>query len=323
MLKRKYPNLKIVITIGGASLPPQAFSAMAATAVSRRHFVSSCISDYILGHFSGAFGQTPNQWESGVSVQGPPGPAVPDTPELRDGLEIDWEFPTKGDTDNFTALMKEFRTQLDAINKGRYLLSFDAPAGQWAFQYLNLRAVEEYCTYIDLMTYDYNGPWNNQTGFVAPLYQTKYDTDPTLNVAWTVDAYVAAGVPAHKILLGIPFYGYGWAASGGNPAEEGQYETATPLATNTEGFNYILTSLLPAMQMFRDSTANDGKTATPWLFDGANFWTYDDGQSIAQKMTFVREKDLGGAFAWEASGNLPDGDLSNIIFVGLRAIPDL
>ena len=318
LLKQRYPNLKIVITIGGGSLPPQAFSAVAATEASRKHFVSSCIADYILGHFSGAFGQTPNQWETGVSVQGPPGPPVPDTPGLFDGIEIDWEYPAQGDTANFTALMQAFRTQLDSISNGRYLLSFDAPAGEWAFQYINLPAVAQYCNYIDLMTYDYNGPWNNQTGFVAPLYQTKYDTDPTLNVAWTVDAYLAAGVPPQKILLGIPFYGYGWAVTGGNPAQEGQYETATPLATSTQEFGYILTSLVPAMQEFRDSTTNDGKTATPWLFDGINFWTYDGSRSIAQKMRFARAKGLGGAFAWEASGDLPDGDLSNAIFFGLR-----
>lgn len=318
LLKQKYPNLKIVITIGGASLPPQAFSAMAATAKSRQHFVASCISDYIKGNFTGAFGQKPNQWETGVAVQGPPGPAVPATPGLFDGLEIDWEYPADGDTANFTALMKEFRTQLDAIGNKRYLLSFDAAPGAWAFQYVDLPAVAQYCTYIDLMTYDYNGPWQNQTGFVAPLYQTKYDSDATLNVAWTVEAYLQAGVPARKILMGIPFYAYGWSVNGTGTAQEGQYEPATPLATSTQSFAYIKTTAEPVMQVFRDNITNDGKTATPWLFDGTNFWTYDDSESIAQKMEFVQAKGLGGAFAWEASGDLPDGDLAHAISHGLK-----
>ena len=327
LLKQKYPDLKIVITIGGASLPPQAFSAVAATAASRKHFVSSCIADYIKGHFSGAFGQMPNQWESGVAVQGPPGPAVPNTPGLFDGLEIDWEYPLAPDTANFTALMKEFRTQLDALDKGRYLLSFDAPPGAWAFQYIDLPAVARYCTHIDLMTYDYAGPWANETGFVAPLHQTKYDPDPTLNVAWTVDAYLQAGVPAQKILLGIPFYAYGWTVDGGDAAQHGQFEVATPLPAsgpnplNTESFAYVKTVEEPLMQVFRDDLVNDGKTATPWLFDGTIFWTYDDPDSIRQKMEFVRRKGLGGAFAWEASSDLPDGDLGKAIFFGLQEYP--
>lgn len=321
LLKQKYPNLKIVITIGGASLPPQAFSAVAATDASRKHFVSSCINDYIQGHFTGAFGQTPNKWETGVSVQGPPGPAVPDTPGLFDGIEIDWEYPVAGDTANFTALMKEFRTQLDALGKEPYLLSFDAPAGGWAFQYIDLPAVQRYCTHIDLMTYDYNGPWQDQTGFVAPLYQTKYDTTATLNVAWTVDAYLEAGVPARKILLGIPFYAYGWTVSSNNPGQDGQYEAGTPLATSTQSFAYIKTTAEPVMQVFRDDVTNGGKTLTPWLFDGTTFWTYDDSESIHQKMEFVHHKGLGGAFAWEASNDLPDGDLGDAIFYGLQSRP--
>ncbi len=329
LLKEKYPRLKILMTIGGASLPPQAFSAVAATAANRKHFVSSCIADYIQGHFSGAFGQTPNQWESGRAVQGPPGPAVPDTPGLFDGLEIDWEYPLAGDTANFTELMKEFRTQLDALKKGRYLLSFDAPAGAWAFQDIDLPAVARYCNVIDLMTYDYAGPWQNPTGFVAPLYATKYDPDPTNNVAWSVDAYLAAGVPAEKILLGIPFYGYGWTVDSGAPAgQNGQFVMAMPLPASgpdpvsSESFRYITTVAEPAMQVFRDDITNGGKTATPWLFNGTTFWTYEDPASIQQKMEFVHRKGLGGAFAWELSDDLADGDLANAIYSGLRDFGD-
>ena len=328
LLKQKYPNLKLVATIGGASLPPQAFSAMAATAASRQHFVSSCIADYIKGQLTGALGQTPNQWEIGRLPQGPPGPAVPDTPGLFDGLEIDWEYPVAADTANFTALMQEFRTQMDAVAKGRYLLSFDAPAGAWAFQNIDLPGVTQYCTYVDLMTYDYDGPWMNQTGFVAPLYASKYDPDPTLNVAWSIDAYINAGVPASKILMGVPLYGYGWTVDSSAPAaQNGQFVAATPLPASgpdplsSESFRYVVSAARPVMQVFRDYIANDGKTAAPWLFDGKTFWTYDDPDSIRQKMRFARSKGLGGAFAWEASQDLPDGDLVKAIYAGLQDLP--
>ncbi len=328
LLKQKYPNLRVVITIGGASLPPQAFAAVAATDASRKHFAASCISDYIQGHFTGAFGQNPNQWESGRVVQGPPGPAVPDTPGLFDGIEIDWEYPTAADTANATALMKEFRKQLDNIQRDRYILAFDAPAGEQNFTNINLAAVAQYLNYFDLMTYDYSGPWENQTGFVAPLRQTKYDPYATLNIDYTVNAYLAAGVPAEKILLGVPFYGYGWNVVADGPNPNGQFDPATPLPApgapdpvNTEGYNYIKTVVEPLAQGFRDNSANGGNTATPWLFDGKTFWTYDDAESIYQKMTYARRKGLGGAFAWETSGDLPDGHLAKSVFSGLHHLP--
>ncbi len=327
LLKQKYPQLKIVITIGGASMPPQAFAAASATAASRRHFAQSCISDYIQGRLTGAFGQKPNQWEPSATVQGPPGPPVPDTPGLFDGIEIDWEYPTAADTANFTALMQEFRTQLDALQKHKYILSYDAPAGEQNFTNIDIGALDKYVTYVDLMTYDYAGPWQNQTGFVAPLRQTKYDPFGTLNVAYTVHAYLASGASPEKILLGIPLYGYGWKLAAPS-SREGQFEAASPLPApgnpdpvNTEGFNYIKTAVEPVSQLFRDNTTNDGSTNTPWLFDGSVFWTFDDAFSIRQKMDFARQEHLGGAFAWELSGDLPDGDLMRSIYAGLNRIP--
>ncbi|MBV9269208.1 MAG: hypothetical protein JO061_23765 [Acidobacteriaceae bacterium] len=318
LLKQKYPDLKIVITIGGASLPPQAFAAMSSTAASREHFVSSCIADYIQGHFTGAFGQQPNQWEpKSTSVQTAPGPPVPDTPGLFDGIEIDWEFPTAADTANFTALMKEFRRQLDAIQKHRYILSYDAPAGQQNFSNIDIAAVDRYVTYVDLMTYDYSGPWQSQTGFVAPLRATQYDPDPTLNIVYTVNSYVANGASPEKILLGVPLYAYGWKVNAPS-TREGQFEPATPLAVSTEPFSYIKTTVEPVWQLFRDRETNGGTTSTPWLFDGTTYWTFDDEHSIHEKMTFAANQGLGGAFAWELSNDLPDGDLMRAIYAGLN-----
>jgi chitinase len=177
--------------------------------------------------------------------------------------------------------------------------------------------------------YDYSGPWENSTGFVAPLYQTQYDPDPTLNVNYTVQAYLAAGVPPEKILLGIPFYSYGWTVTSSPQAlaQNGQYVPATPLPSqpntpppnppyNTEEYNYIVTSLLPNYEMFRDPT-----TKTPWLFDPVNtlnFFTYDDAESLHVKMEYAKANRLRGAAIWELTGDLPDGELVKSLFDGLH-----
>ena len=77
-----------------------------------------------------------------------------------------------------------------------------------------------------------------------------------------------------------------------------------------------MTNLLPNYEMFRDST-----TKTPWLFDPVNtlnFFTYDDAESIHQKMEYADANQLRGAAIWELTGDLPDGELVKTIFYGLR-----
>lgn len=136
-----------------------------------------------------------------------------------------------------------------------------------------------------------------------------------------MSACLAAGACPGKILLGVPFYGYGWSVAPNAPNPDGQFDPATPLTVSTENHNYIKTTLESVMQAFQDHASNGGITKTPWLFDRTNFWTYDDADSIYQKMEYVRSKGLGGAFAWELSGDLPDGHLEKTIYAGLSGLP--
>ena len=103
-LKQLYPNLKIMISIGGWTWSSN-FSA-AAEPQNRAAFVQSCIDQYILGNLA----------------QSAPGAAA----NVFDGFDIDWEYPNNPgngnaygpqDTANFTGLLAEFRSQLDTLGK--------------------------------------------------------------------------------------------------------------------------------------------------------------------------------------------------------------
>ena len=78
------------------------------------------------------------------------------------------------------------------------------------------------------------------------------------------------------------------------------------------GYNYIVT-ILSQYQQFRDSINQE-----PWLYDGYNFWTYDDPTSLAFKMDYVRKNHLGGAMFWELSNDTSDGVLIKTLAKGLR-----
>jgi chitinase len=285
-LKQRYPRLKVVMSLGGGGVATP-FSEAAATPASRKAFAASCISTFIKGNFG-----------NGVAA----------TPGIFDGIDIDWEYPVATDTANLVELVKEFRKQLDQVRPG-LLLTMASPAGSWAYQNIDLPGTAKYLDFYDVMTYDFAGPWQTATGFVAPLYQTQFDPDPTNNADATISAYLAAGVPAHKIVMGIPFYGYGWTVSG--DLQNGQFVVGTPVDQG-EAYSYVA-GLMPTFKEYR---AEPGRT--PFLFNGTQFWTYEDPESIRVKTDYIRDRHLRGAMVWELGQDLPDGKLLHTLAKGIR-----
>src|SRR5271165_1345734 len=121
-LKQLHPNLKTVISLGGASAAEaQAFSTAASTQAGRQALASACINMFIVGNVG-------SDWNGNISAPG-----------LFDGFNIDWEFPAAADKQNFTLLLAEFRNQLNILSAQtgkKYVLSFDGPAG--AQNYTNI-----------------------------------------------------------------------------------------------------------------------------------------------------------------------------------------
>src|SRR5581483_783437 len=144
-LKKLHSDLKILISLGGASaLNTANFASAVASAATRKQLASSCIDMFIKGNIA-----------DGVSAAG-----------LFDGIDVDWEFPVAADKQNFTALLKEFRSQLDALgakNSKHYLLTIAAPAGQQNFSNMDLAKVAAQLDYLNLETYDYHGTWEALT----------------------------------------------------------------------------------------------------------------------------------------------------------------
>ncbi|HXM97066.1 MAG TPA: glycoside hydrolase family 18 protein [Candidatus Dormibacteraeota bacterium] len=289
-LKRRFPKLKIIMSIGGGSSDPTAFST-AALPQNRELFVKSCVDMFIRGNFAAGLNK----------------------PGIFDGFDIDWEFPASAaDRKNFTALLAEFREQLDELRPG-LSLSIAAPAGSWAYQFIELDKVQEYLNYVGLMTYDYDGPWNFTTGFVAPLYRSLKDPDPSNNANASVEAYLAAGVKAEKLVMGVPFYGYEW--NNVPNIDQGLFEPGNPVGGGAP-YNFIVT-IEKNFQKHRDTIAK-----VPWLYDGHNFWTYDDPESIAWKMRYVQDHQLAGAMVWELSNDVPSGQLLKTVAAGLKERED-
>lgn len=170
-LKEKWPELKVLISIGGWG--SGRFSEMAAQDKNRNKFAEDCL-------------RVVNEFKL-------------------DGIDIDWEYSTSNmakisalpdDTKNYTLLMNVIRQKIGS-NK---LLTLASVADA---KYVDFKAIEPVVNFVNIMTYDMGNPPYHHAG----LYRSKYTSGISVDEA--VTAHVNAGTPLSKLVLGIPFYGHG------------------------------------------------------------------------------------------------------------------
>ena len=132
-----------------------------------------------------------------------------------DGLDLDWEYPVcwqvdckKGYADEkegFASLVVELAT---AFKPYGYLLSSAvSPSKKVIDAGYDVRTLSDYMDWIAVMTYDYHGQWDKQTGHVAPMYEHPDDVDTTFNANFTIHYWIEQGADPRKLVMGMPMYG--------------------------------------------------------------------------------------------------------------------
>ncbi len=325
-LKRLHPRLKVLISLEGRASD---FAADAQPAA-RDAFVRSCVDIFLRGHLAGS-GNVPA--------------TIPDQPRLFDGIDLDWEYPGPDNAANFLALLTEFRHQMDAVRPGLRLTVAVGPSPHM-YPGVDMVAVSKLVDQVGIMNYDYIGPWSHTTGFLAPLYT---DNPRGGSVEKSILDFKQAGIPASKLLLGLPFYGYGWNSV--PTARDGLFQPGQGIRGDRP-FPYFESLLAPATvpppphpveppaatppTLKPTSTALPPRETTPapapqpyvrhrdpishapWLFDGQTFWTFEDPISIGYKAEFAKAQHLGGVMAWELSEDSPSAALIKAARHGLH-----
>ncbi|MGW6565414.1 glycoside hydrolase family 18 protein [Streptomyces sp. NPDC054975] len=308
-LKAKHPGLKVLISLGGWSWSTH-FSDAARTPASRKALVASCIDLYIKGNL-------PTD-----GARGGAGAAA----GLFDGIDLDWEWPgSAGDTDtvfrpedkqNFTALVREFRTQLDAYatsqqrnqrggKRTHYELTAFVPTAPAKIDAgFEVPKIMRDLDFVNLQGYDFHGSWESTTAQQSALFAKSGD----FSVDQTVNDWLRRGAPARKLVVGMPFYGQGWTGVTGGGNGLGRPATGPAPATWANGYEDY-----KALRKLADSGTytvhRDWRNGHAWLFDGTTMWTYDDPWVLRTKSAYVRAKGLGGAMFWSLDGDTPDGEL--------------
>ena len=299
VLRAQYPHIKTLISVGGWTWSGK-FSDVALTQESRDRFSESCV-DFI---------RTYNF----------------------DGVDIDWEYPVccglssntyrPEDRGNYTLLMESLRDHLDQASSedGRdYLLTIASAGGVDKLVNYELAQIASHLDWVNTMSYDFMGAWDlSLTGHHSALYANPANPSPSANVRedynadGSVQPWLDAGVPADKIVMGVPFYGRAW--GGVDPTDNGLFQSASLVPSGTwddwssgaTGINDYtqIKALLATGQYTRYW---DDVSKVPWAWSptaqGGHFISYDDPESMQLKMDYINEKGLGGAMFWEITGD--------------------
>lgn len=275
-LKKINPDLKILISIGGWSWSKN-FSDAVLTDTARNAFAASAVN--IVRKYN------------------------------LDGVDIDWEYPDDigdgnvfrpEDKHDYTLMFEALRKDLNKLEKETHRKQFlTAAVGGFKRFTVNteMDKVARYLNYVNLMTYDY---FQDSLGiavhhtnlYASKKYNPKFDSADK-----AVNDFMAAGVPANKLVMGLAFYGR---------SSKVIDTSAYGLGTKTEakmragGFTFLRDSLLnntsKGFRYYRDTAA-----AAPYLFNSATrqFISYDDEWSVQNKCNYVIKKGMAGVMFWE------------------------
>ena len=281
LLKRQNPNLKILISIGGWSWSEN-FSDAVLTQTSRKAFAKSAVDIISTYHL--------------------------------DGVDIDWEYPgmpgeegniyRPEDGQNFTLMFKALRDELNELqtkSKKHFLLTTAVGGSQAFLDHANMKEAAKYLDYVNLMTYDYYS--REIAGHHTNLFTSKlYNSGNSADIA--VKAYLLAGVPANKLVMGIAFYGRNFTMVADAKVGIGEKIVSQKFGS---GYSVIKDSLVNkgGFKEFRDADAK-----ATYLFNAKTkeFITYDDEWSVNNKCKYVSEQGMAGVMFWEYSSD-PKGYL--------------
>jgi chitinase len=218
-----------------------------------------------------------------------------------DGVDIDWEVPNApADTQSCILLMQALRAEMPSPG---FLLSMAIPANPPGYGTgFDVPSLASVLDFINVMTYDFHGPWSNHAGHNSPIFLSAADPGLEGSLTTSMDLFEKTyGVPRQKLNFGTAFYGY-------------DFEGAKSLwdicncGQTTTSVNYG-TDIKPRINHLGWKTYFDSVAQAPYLLredatQGPGFVTYDDASSTAAKTTLVlRTRKMGGMFMWDLSAD--------------------
>lgn len=218
-----------------------------------------------------------------------------------DGLHFHWEYPahrggSRADKENFVLLLEDIQNVFKPQNL--YLSTMTRTQSDVVATGYDLRNIARIVDAILMFTYDYTGPWDNKVGFPAPLRG-----DGENNIESRVNYFLSQGVPAEKLILGIPFYGRTFITDNeGNIGDVTKDNSGFPGPYFRENAFLGYNEICRLQQIHTWDVSFDLRASQAigkFKEDGVTkVTTFDTPRSVANKVKFMMEKNLGGVWNW-------------------------
>lgn len=288
-LKKKYPHLLTLLAVGGWDVGSVRFSQLAADPERRKAF-SENAADFLKKYDF-------------------------------DGLNIYWEYPTerggvKADKNNLVELLSELS---DVFQFEDFYLTISVRTLSWLLPIAyDIKNIAKYVDYINMMTFGYAGYWDKKIGFTAPL-----NGEHANNLVNDVAEFIKLGAPPEKLVLGVAFHGRSFITNNtGNIGDASfGYKDGGSFFWAHEFFNY---NKVCEMRKYKNWEEQYDENAAQIIGKFINkegrthVFVFDSPRSIAVKVKFAMEKNLGGVWtgwsvAMDDHGGECEPDLATFI----------
>jgi len=340
-LKRKFPQLKILLGIGAGfdKEQPEKYLSLLENSGARIAFINSAHSLVKTYDF--------------------------------DGLDLAWQFPENkakkhhsgigklwkgfkkiftGDSildekaaehkEEFVALVRELK---NAFRHEGYQLSLTVNPNVNTTIFFDVQALVNYIDFVTLAAFDFQTPerFPKEADYPAPLYELN-ERNPEHNINAQVQLWLSQHCPASKIVVGIPAYGRAWrmtsdsGLTGHPPVKDTEHEVPAGPQSQIAGLlswpevcsklpnpsNSHLKGADAPLRKVGDPTKRFGNYAYRVADDNGDhgLWVgYEDPDTAGNKAAYVRAKGLGGLAIFDLSYDDFRGSCSGDKYPILRA----
>ena len=225
-----------------------------------------------------------------------------------DGMDIDWEYPRgPDDKASFVSLIKELRLAFEGEHKSakkpKLLLTAAVPASYEAIEAgYDVPELAKYLDYINVMTYDFHGQWEDVVGHNSPLFplNSAGPKEKRMTVDFAAKEWARRGAPLEKLIIGMPVYGRSFVL-----ADPGKFDIGAEVLGGGDAGRYTgepgFLSYYEICDFLHEENTTlvwDNEQQVPFAYRGDQWVGFDDERSLRTKMAWLKTEGFGGIMVW-------------------------